>query len=118
MAAKSLILILTLALVVFSQGSYFVPAQLVGSSVGAESDILGDDSFSAQNDGRTGFDLNHCQRECRWRFGYETQSDIVEHFRGGPGTGNYYEYANCLAACNAQFWREFDDNTRNLERQR
>ncbi len=64
------------------------------------------------------FDLNSCQRECRLRFGLEPQADMEEHFRRGSGTGNYYEYANCIAGCNAQFWKEFDNNTRNLERQR
>ncbi len=63
-------------------------------------------------------DLNTCQRECRMRYGYEPQSDIQEHHRRGGSSGSYYEYANCIAACNAQFWKEFDENTRNLERMR
>ncbi len=118
MTAKPLILILTLALVVFSQGSYFVPAQPAGSSVEAESGILGNDSFLAEDGGQSGFDLNSCQKACRERFGLEPQSETEEQFRGGSGRGSYYEYANCIAACNSQFWKDFDRKTRNLEQLR
>lgn len=116
--AKLLILILAAVPVMLSYGSYFVPAQPAGNFVAAEPYTLDGDSLVAQNDRQPGFDLNDCQRECRSRFGYEPQMEIEEHFRGGVGRGDYYEYANCVAACNAKFWREFDNNTRDLERLR
>jgi hypothetical protein len=119
MSAKPLILALTLVVVIFPHSSNSVPAQPVGSFVAAESDIVDGDSFLAQNGGPTGFDLNYCQRECRARFGIDLESDIVEHFRGGGSrTGNYYAYANCIAACNAQFWKEFDRKTKDMEKLR
>jgi len=119
MSAKPLILTLTLVLVIFTHGSHSVTAQPVGSFVTAKSDIVDGDSFLAQNGGPTGFDLNYCQRECRARFGIGLESDIEEHFRrGGSGMGNYYAYSNCIAACNAQFWKEFDKKTGDAERLR
>lgn len=118
MRAQLLILILAGIPAMLSYDSYFAPAQPSWMFAAAESDVSGRDSFLPRNDIQAAFDLNYCQKECRSRFGLEPQSDMEEHFRGGSGMGAYYEYANCIAACNAKFWREFDDNTRDLERLR
>ena len=119
MRAKLLILILAPIAAMLSHGSYFAPAQAAGVFAAAEFGISGRDSFLPQNESQAAFDLNYCQRECRERFGLELQSEIEEHFRGGGSSrGSYYAYANCIAACNAKFWQEFDNNTRDLERLR
>jgi len=117
MRTKLLILILAAIPAMLSYDSYFAQAQPAGVFAAAKSDISDADSFLSQNESQAAFDLNYCQRECRSRFGLELESDIEEHFRGS-GRGSYYEYANCIAACNAKFWREFDNNTRDLERLR
>jgi len=118
MRPKLLISILAAIVAMLSYDSCFAPVQPAAVFAVAESDIAGRDSFLPQIDGQAAFDLNYCQRECRSRFGLEPQTEIEEHFRGGSGQGAYYEYANCIAACNAKFWREFDNNTRDLERLR
>ena len=117
MRANLLILILAVIPAMLSSGSYLTSARPAGIFSAAQSDISGR-AFLPQNETQAGFDLNYCQHECRSRFGLEFQSDIQEHFRGGSGRGAYYAYANCIAACNARFWREFDNNTRDLERLR
>jgi hypothetical protein len=111
--AKHLTLTLTIALITITCGSYLVLAQ--PASHFATQEYGPADPSLAQSGA---FDLNSCQRECRLRFGLEPQSEMEEHFRRGGGAGNYYQYSNCIAGCNAQFWKEFDDNTRNLERMR
>jgi hypothetical protein len=112
--AKHLTLTLTIALITFTCGSCPVLAQPTSNLATHEHGSPMDPAL-AQN---SPFDLNSCQRECRQRFGLEPQADMEEHSRRGSGTGSYYQYANCIAGCNAQFWKEFDNNTRNLERQR
>ena len=116
-----LILGLTAAFVLFPYGSHFVPAQPTGCMATAVYHASGIPSFLVQYDGGTGFDLNSCQRECRSRYGLEPYSDVEKQFRGGgrgSGSGNYYLYANCIAACNARFWREFDRKSDELEQER
>ncbi len=113
MMAKRLTFTFMIAWIAFTCGSYFVfaqpPTNLTTHEYGPSDPSL------AQN---SSIDLNTCQRECRMRFGYEPLSEVEEHFRRGSGAGSYYEYANCIAGCNAQFWKEFDNNMRNLERMR
>lgn len=119
MRAKLLILILAPIAAMLSYGSYFAPSQAARIFAAAEFGISAGDSLLPQNETQAEFDLNYCQKECRERFGLEFQSEIEEHFRGGGSSrGSYYAYANCIAACNAKFWREFDNNTRDLERLR
>jgi hypothetical protein len=113
MKAKHLTLTLTIALLTFTCGACFVLAQPASKFATQEYGSPTAPSL-AQNGG---FDLNTCQRECRLRFGLEPQSEI-EELRRGSGTGSYYEYANCIAGCNSQFWKEFDKNIDNLERMR
>jgi len=112
MLAKRLTFILLMACITLTCGSCLVFAQPTTNLA----DEHGSAAPSLAQNGS--FDLNTCQRECRMRFGYEPLSDIEEHHRRGPGAGSYYEYANCIAGCNAQFWKEFDNNSRNLERMR
>jgi hypothetical protein len=114
MKAKHLTLTLVVALITFTCGSSSVVAQPTSHFATQEYGGPSDPSL-AQNGG---FDLNTCQRECRLRFGYEPQSEMEEHFGRGSGAGSYYQYANCIAGCNSQFWKEFDDNTEKLERMR
>jgi hypothetical protein len=118
MGAKLLILMLAAIPAMLSYDSSVTLAQPPGILAAAESEISGRDSLLSENQTQMGFDLEYCQRECRSRFGLEPQTEIEEHFRGGRGRGLYYEYANCIAACNATFWREFDNKIRDLEKLR
>jgi len=118
MRAKLLILMLAAIPAMLSYDSCVTRAQPAGILAAAESEISGRDPFLSESETQMAFDLEYCQRECRSRFGLEAQIEIEEHFRGGSGRGLYYEYANCIAACNAKFWREFDNNIRDLERLR
>ncbi len=115
MENKHITFILIAALAIFSYGDSFLVAQPLGQL------------SNEQNSGpflgilvQENFDLNWCQRECRIKFGLEPQSDVEEMFRGvgGFGRGGYYEYANCIAACNSHFWKEFDRKNKDLEKLR
>jgi len=117
MIAKLLILLLAAIPAMLSCGSSMAQAQPPGGMAAAESEISARDPRLSENQIQAGFDLEYCQRECRTRFGIEAQMEIEEH-RGGSGRGLYYEYANCIAACNAKFWREFDHNIKDLEKLR
>jgi hypothetical protein len=118
MTAKLLILMLAAIPATLSYDSCVTRAQPAGILAATESGISGRDLFMSENETPMAFDLEYCQRECRLRFGVESQMEIEEHFRGGSGRGLYYEYADCIAACNAKFWREFDNSIRDLEKLR
>ncbi len=60
-------------------------------------------SYTAMAQG-TGFDLNSCQQNCAWLRPY------------GNNYGQYMNYANCMAGCQSQFWKNFDRNTSELEK--
>lgn len=72
------------------------------------------DSFQLNQEG---FDREACEQNCRSRYG-------AEPFRwggrpgGGHGSPNYNLYASCIQKCNNTFWKEFDRNIRDLERER
>jgi hypothetical protein len=63
------------------------------------------------------FDRESCEQDCRSRFGVDLYELHRGGFRGGPGSGGYYQYASCIQSCNTRFWRDFDRNTRDLERE-
>ena len=52
--------------------------------------------------GDAGFDRNSCIQGCAWLrpLGYNY--------------GQYANYYNCMSRCESRFWREFDQNTRDL----
>ncbi|HMK35244.1 MAG TPA: hypothetical protein VK463_09280 [Desulfomonilaceae bacterium] len=61
------------------------------------------------------FDRESCEQSCRSRYGvdpYELQR------WGADSRPGYYVYASCIQGCNLRFWKEFDRNTRELERER
>ncbi len=53
-----------------------------------------------------GFDRDSCLRGCAWL--RPTGRDF----------GGWMNYNNCVAECERQFWNEFDDNIKDLERER
>jgi hypothetical protein len=63
------------------------------------------------------FDRESCEQDCRSRFGVDLYELHRGGFRGGPGSGGYYAYASCIQSCNTRFWKDFDRNTRDLERE-
>ncbi len=52
------------------------------------------------------FDRDSCLRGCAWL------KPI------GRGHGGWINYQNCMAECERRFWNDFDDKTRDLERER
>ena len=61
-------------------------------------------------------DLDTCQQGCRSRFGYDIY--VNPQRRGGSGgSGAYYAYAKCIADCNRRFWRSFDKEMDELEKE-
>jgi hypothetical protein len=52
-----------------------------------------------------GFDLNSCQQNCAWLRPY------------GRNYGQYMNYYDCMARCQSQFWKDFDSNSRKLEKE-
>ncbi len=115
MENKHITFILIATLAIFSCGDSFLVGQPLGQLCNQENSGPDSGILVQQN-----FDLNSCQRECRLRYGLEPQSDMAEQFRGGGGLGRggYYEYANCIAACNSHFWKEFDRKNQDLEKLR
>lgn len=63
------------------------------------------------------FDKESCEQDCRSRFGVDLYELHGRGFRGGSTTGGYYVYAACIQSCNTRFWKDFDRNTRDLERE-
>jgi hypothetical protein len=62
-------------------------------------------------------DLSGCQQDCRSRFGVDVYAN--PQWRRGPGhDGAYYAYANCIAECNRKFWKAFDKEMDELDRQK
>ena len=53
-----------------------------------------------------GFDRDSCLRGCAWLR------------PSGRGMGGWQNYQNCMAECERQFWNEFDDKIKELERER
>jgi hypothetical protein len=53
-----------------------------------------------------GFDRDSCLRNCAWLR------------PTGRGSGGWMNYQNCMAECERRFWKDFDDKTRDLERER
>jgi hypothetical protein len=54
-----------------------------------------------------GFDREHCEDECKRRFGV---SPYLLHYRNW-GRLRYRLYARCIQDCNRRFWRNFDRET-------
>jgi len=54
-----------------------------------------------------GVDRDGCLRNCAWL------KPI-----GARDYGAWMNYQNCVAACEKEFWDDFDDKTRELERER
>ncbi len=52
------------------------------------------------------FDRDSCIRGCAWLR------------PTGRNYGGWMNYQNCIADCEKRFWRDFDDRTRDLERER
>jgi hypothetical protein len=76
----------------------------------------------AGSDGQCGllsFDRESCEQDCRSRFGVDLY-ELQRHGGGfrGPGTGGYYAYAQCIQSCNTRFWKDFDRDMRDLEREK
>ncbi len=53
-----------------------------------------------------GFDRDSCIRGCAWLK------------PTGRDYGGWINYSNCIADCERRFWKEFDDETGRLERER
>ncbi|HTY25002.1 MAG TPA: hypothetical protein VMC85_17860 [Desulfomonilaceae bacterium] len=53
----------------------------------------------------SGFDRNLCIQNCAWLKPY------------GYNYGQYSNYYNCMAGCESRFWKDFDRNSRDLEKQ-
>jgi hypothetical protein len=53
----------------------------------------------------TEFDLSLCQQNCAW---------LKPH---GNMPGQYMNYYNCIAGCQSRFWKDFDSNSRKLEKE-
>jgi hypothetical protein len=51
-------------------------------------------------------DRDGCLRNCAWLK------------PTGRGMGSWMNYQNCVAACEKEFWDDFDDKTKELERER
>jgi hypothetical protein len=99
---------------------------LVGMSlVGWSSTALGPDSSCAADNswalprvelmqwGNPRTDRQSCEQECRSRYGIDPYS-IEEQYHGGYTRG-YQVYANCIAACERQFWNRFDRRMEQLK---
>jgi hypothetical protein len=52
------------------------------------------------------FDRDSCLRGCAWLRPM------------GKDYGGWMNYSNCMADCERRFWQDFDDKTRELERER
>jgi len=52
------------------------------------------------------FDRDSCLRNCAWLR------------PTGPSSGGWMSYQNCMAECERRFWKDFDDRTSDLERER
>jgi hypothetical protein len=59
------------------------------------------------------FDRESCERDCRERYGTE----LFRRGRGGH-MGNYYVYAQCIQDCETRFWKEYDRNMGELEKEK
>jgi hypothetical protein len=59
------------------------------------------------------FDREGCERYCRERYG-------VELYRRGTNRprNSYYLYARCIQDCNAKFWKEYDREMRELQKEK
>ncbi len=53
-----------------------------------------------------GFDRDSCLRGCAWLRPM------------GKDYGGWMNYSNCMADCERRFWKDFDDKTKELERER
>jgi hypothetical protein len=108
---------LTCAAVAVASVVLLFPGILCAQSVLDESQdgaylLLAEAMFSLQSDDK---DLNACQQDCRSRFGVDMYAN--PQWRGGSGTdGAYYAYANCIASCNRRFWKAFDNEMDELEK--
>ncbi len=59
------------------------------------------------------FDREGCERDCRERYG------VAPYRRGGLRQRNdYYLYARCIENCNTAFWKEYDREMRDLEKEK
>jgi hypothetical protein len=63
-------------------------------------------SLSSSTATAQGFDRDSCLRGCAWL--RPTGKDF----------GGWMNYSNCMADCEKRFWKEFDDQTRELEQER
>jgi hypothetical protein len=75
---------------------------------------LPEPSFTPQADDN---DLSACQQDCRSRFGYDVYAN-PQWRGGGGGDGAYYAYANCIADCNRRFWKSFDNEMNEMEKEK
>lgn len=59
------------------------------------------------------FDREGCERDCQERYG-------VAPYRRGTNRqrSDYYLYARCIQDCNTRFWKEYDRNMRDLEKEK
>jgi hypothetical protein len=71
-----------------------------------------------QTDEFGNFDREGCEDSCRSRYGVGPLPYAEEQAWGGRGGdyGAYYLYANCIDACNRQYWRDFDRKMENLKK--
>ena len=63
--------------------------------------------LSSTAEAQGGFDRDSCLRSCAWLRPI-----------GGRNYGGWMNYQNCMAECERQFWKDFDDTARSLERER
>jgi len=62
-------------------------------------------SYAVLAQDTSGFDRNLCLQNCSWLKPY------------GRNYGQYMNYYNCTAACESRFWKQFDKNSEELEKE-
>jgi hypothetical protein len=64
------------------------------------------------------FDLDACQRDCRFRFGYSLYGEVYYPMWGGSrNDASNIAYSNCILECNREHWKRFDKEMEDLEKQ-
>jgi hypothetical protein len=106
MAKKTLFSTIATIFLVFAGVGYLLQADSV---IGMESESDGHGETLVQAD----FDREGCEWNCRERYG-------MELYRRGIGRSrnNYYLYARCIQDCNNRFWKEYDREMRELQKER
>ncbi len=130
---KTITVILTTAvfLALLPALSGIVTAQPLINSAGGGCNASMHPFVLAQSDSGPNFDLNHCQWECRMRYGLEPtgpggggggggMNSIIDDGNGAyelhQSSATYNQYAACLADCTRQFWTDFDKKTGEIKK--